>query len=66
MVEIQFSDAYVSYGDCGSFPLLVPQEEDSGVEEMELLKTLVVNLRHLCDLYVKYNCKLTLSEFEMV
>ncbi|XP_041954273.1 kinetochore-associated protein 1 isoform X1 [Alosa sapidissima] len=43
----------------------MPLEEDSGVEEMELLKALVVNLRHLCDLYVKYNCKLTLSEFEM-
>ncbi|XP_031422613.1 kinetochore-associated protein 1 isoform X1 [Clupea harengus] len=43
----------------------MPLEEDSGMEEMELLESLVVNLRHLCDLYVKYNCKLTLSEFEM-
>ncbi|KAL2103881.1 hypothetical protein ACEWY4_000749 [Coilia grayii] len=39
--------------------------EDVGLEAMELLEALVVSLRHLCDLYTKYNCKLTLSEFEM-
>ncbi|XP_063063837.1 kinetochore-associated protein 1 [Engraulis encrasicolus] len=42
-----------------------PLEEGSGTEAVEQLKVLVVSLRDLCDLYVKYNCKLTLSEFEM-
>lgn len=39
--------------------------EGGGAEEVKQLQLLVVNLRHLCDLYHKYNCKLTLSEFEM-
>uniref|UniRef100_A0A8B9JK31 Kinetochore associated 1 n=1 Tax=Astyanax mexicanus TaxID=7994 RepID=A0A8B9JK31_ASTMX len=39
--------------------------EDYGTEEVEHLKLLVNNLRQLCDLYSKYNCRLSLSDFEM-
>uniref|UniRef100_W5KXF6 Kinetochore associated 1 n=1 Tax=Astyanax mexicanus TaxID=7994 RepID=W5KXF6_ASTMX len=38
--------------------------EDYGTEEVEHLKLLVNNLRQLCDLYSKYNCRLSLSDFE--
>uniref|UniRef100_A0A8B9JJ35 Kinetochore associated 1 n=1 Tax=Astyanax mexicanus TaxID=7994 RepID=A0A8B9JJ35_ASTMX len=41
------------------------QTEDYGTEEVEHLKLLVNNLRQLCDLYSKYNCRLSLSDFEM-
>ncbi|KAG7318542.1 hypothetical protein KOW79_018297 [Hemibagrus wyckioides] len=39
--------------------------EDCETEEVEHLKSLVSNLRQLCDLYSKYNCRLSLSDFEM-
>ncbi|XP_062873879.1 kinetochore-associated protein 1 [Trichomycterus rosablanca] len=39
--------------------------EDCNAEEVEHLKSLVTNLRQLCDLYAKYNCRLSLSDFEM-
>ncbi|KAF5904768.1 kinetochore-associated protein 1, partial [Clarias magur] len=39
--------------------------EDCNTEEVEHLKSLVANLRQLCDLYSKYNCRLSLSDFEV-
>ncbi|XP_060762821.1 kinetochore-associated protein 1 isoform X2 [Neoarius graeffei] len=39
---------------------------DCNTEEMEHLQSLVANLRQLCDLYAKYHCSLSLSDFEMV
>ncbi|XP_053510248.1 kinetochore-associated protein 1 isoform X1 [Ictalurus furcatus] len=39
--------------------------EDCNPEEVEHLNSLVANLRQLCDLYIKYNCCLSLSDFEM-
>ncbi|XP_046697965.1 kinetochore-associated protein 1 isoform X3 [Silurus meridionalis] len=39
--------------------------EDYNTEEVEHLKSLVANLHQLCDLYTKYNCRLSLSDFEM-
>ncbi|XP_060739087.1 kinetochore-associated protein 1 isoform X1 [Tachysurus vachellii] len=41
------------------------QVEDCNTEEVENLKSLVSNLRQLCDLYTKYKCHLSLSDFEM-
>ncbi|XP_043096489.1 kinetochore-associated protein 1 isoform X3 [Puntigrus tetrazona] len=38
--------------------------EICGSEEVQNLKSLVANLRQLCDLYSKYNCHLSLSDFE--
>ncbi|XP_051529247.1 kinetochore-associated protein 1 [Myxocyprinus asiaticus] len=38
--------------------------EDCGAEEVQNLRSLVANLRQLCDLYTKYNCHLSLSDFE--
>ncbi|XP_076843285.1 kinetochore-associated protein 1 isoform X2 [Brachyhypopomus gauderio] len=34
-------------------------------EELDHLQSLVTNLRQLCDLYTKYNCRLSLSDFEL-
>ncbi|XP_026865073.2 kinetochore-associated protein 1 [Electrophorus electricus] len=39
--------------------------EDCKTEELAHLQSLVTNLRQLCDLYTKYNCRLSLSDFEM-
>ncbi|XP_009300259.2 kinetochore-associated protein 1 isoform X2 [Danio rerio] len=38
--------------------------EICGAEEVESLRSLVANLRQLCDLYIKYNCHLSLSDYE--
>ncbi|TRY91813.1 hypothetical protein DNTS_012445, partial [Danionella cerebrum] len=38
--------------------------EDRGAEELESLRSLVMNLRQLCDLYSKYSCQLSLSDYE--
>ncbi|KAJ8415549.1 hypothetical protein AAFF_G00425290 [Aldrovandia affinis] len=38
--------------------------EGNGAEELEQLKGLVASLRQLLDLYTKYNCRLSLSDFE--
>lgn len=38
--------------------------EICGAEEVESLRSLVANLRQLCDLYTKYNCRLSLSDYE--
>ncbi|XP_056314738.1 kinetochore-associated protein 1 [Danio aesculapii] len=38
--------------------------EICGAEEVESLRSLVANLRQLCDLYTKYNCHLSLSDYE--
>ncbi|KAG7480993.1 hypothetical protein MATL_G00062040 [Megalops atlanticus] len=46
-----------------SFWLCMPPE-DYGAEEVEKLKSLVGSLRELLDLYRKYNCRLSLSDFE--
>ncbi|KAA0716378.1 Kinetochore-associated protein 1 [Triplophysa tibetana] len=35
-----------------------------GTEDVQNLQALVTNLRQLCDLYTKYNCHLSLSDFE--
>ncbi|KAJ8380268.1 hypothetical protein SKAU_G00010460 [Synaphobranchus kaupii] len=43
--------------------LWMPQD-DYGAEEVDQLKALVVSLRQLLDLYRKYNCRLSLSDFE--
>uniref|UniRef100_A0AAR2KKM6 RZZ complex subunit KNTC1/ROD C-terminal domain-containing protein n=1 Tax=Pygocentrus nattereri TaxID=42514 RepID=A0AAR2KKM6_PYGNA len=49
-----------------SFWMSINLTEDYRTEEVEHLKVLVTNLRQLCDLYAKYNCRLSLSDFEMV
>ncbi|KAJ8286257.1 hypothetical protein GJAV_G00036360 [Gymnothorax javanicus] len=46
-----------------SFWLQMPLE-DYGTEEVEQLRALVASLRQLLDLYRKYNCRLSLSDFE--
>ncbi|XP_073696057.1 kinetochore-associated protein 1 [Garra rufa] len=38
--------------------------ENCGSEEVQNLRSLVANLRQLCDLYSKYNCHLSLSDYE--
>ncbi|XP_056103315.1 kinetochore-associated protein 1 isoform X1 [Rhinichthys klamathensis goyatoka] len=38
--------------------------ENCGAEEVQNLRSLVANLRQLCDLYTKYNCHLSLSDYE--
>uniref|UniRef100_A0AAR2LD09 RZZ complex subunit KNTC1/ROD C-terminal domain-containing protein n=1 Tax=Pygocentrus nattereri TaxID=42514 RepID=A0AAR2LD09_PYGNA len=48
-----------------SFWMSINLTEDYRTEEVEHLKVLVTNLRQLCDLYAKYNCRLSLSDFEM-
>ncbi|XP_056602843.1 kinetochore-associated protein 1 [Triplophysa dalaica] len=35
-----------------------------GTEDVQNLQALVTNLRQLCDLYTKYNCRLSLSDYE--
>ncbi|XP_028824340.1 kinetochore-associated protein 1 isoform X2 [Denticeps clupeoides] len=40
-------------------------EEECGDEDLQQLRVLVLNLQQLCDLYRKYNCRLSLSDFEM-
>ncbi|KAI1901176.1 hypothetical protein AGOR_G00057490 [Albula goreensis] len=47
-----------------SFWLWMPLPEGQGAEEVEQLKALVDSLRQLLDLYRKYNCRLSLSDFE--
>ncbi|XP_064209384.1 kinetochore-associated protein 1 [Anguilla rostrata] len=46
-----------------SFWLWMPLE-DCGAVEAEQLRALVASLRQLLDLYRKYNCRLSLSDFE--
>ncbi|XP_066511842.1 kinetochore-associated protein 1-like [Hoplias malabaricus] len=48
-----------------SFWMSTNMTEDYRSEEVEHLEGLVKNLRQLCDLYSKYNCRLSLSDFEM-
>ncbi|TSW89619.1 Kinetochore-associated protein 1 [Bagarius yarrelli] len=48
-----------------SFWMSTNLAEDCNTEEVEHLKSLVAKLRQLCDLYNKYNCRLSLSDFEM-
>ncbi|KTG31647.1 hypothetical protein cypCar_00036441 [Cyprinus carpio] len=38
--------------------------ENCGSEEVLNLRSLVANLRQLCDLYSKYSCRLSLSDYE--
>ncbi|XP_050966456.1 kinetochore-associated protein 1 isoform X1 [Labeo rohita] len=38
--------------------------ENCGSEEVQNLRSLVANLRQLCDLYSKYSCHLSLSDYE--
>lgn len=45
---------------------IVFQTENCGAEEVQNLRSLVANLRQLCDLYTKYNCHLSLSDYERV
>ncbi|RXN10649.1 kinetochore-associated 1 isoform X1 [Labeo rohita] len=40
------------------------QAENCGSEEVQNLRSLVANLRQLCDLYSKYSCHLSLSDYE--
>uniref|UniRef100_A0A8C9TIM5 Kinetochore associated 1 n=1 Tax=Scleropages formosus TaxID=113540 RepID=A0A8C9TIM5_SCLFO len=47
-----------------SFWLWLPLEDDCGLEEVEQLRSLVQSLRQLLDLFNKYHCKLSLSDFE--
>ncbi|KAI4889407.1 hypothetical protein NFI96_034091 [Prochilodus magdalenae] len=48
-----------------SFWVSINLTEGFRAEEVEELKVLVTSLRHLCVLYSKYNCRLSLSDFEM-
>lgn len=42
------------------------KDDNYGAEEMQSLRSLVLNLRQLLDLHQKYNCRLSLSVFEKV
>uniref|UniRef100_A0A8C1L5N5 Kinetochore associated 1 n=1 Tax=Cyprinus carpio TaxID=7962 RepID=A0A8C1L5N5_CYPCA len=44
--------------------VIVFQAENCGSEEVLNLRSLVANLRQLCDLYSKYSCRLSLSDYE--
>uniref|UniRef100_A0A9J8AM51 Kinetochore associated 1 n=1 Tax=Cyprinus carpio carpio TaxID=630221 RepID=A0A9J8AM51_CYPCA len=46
--------------------VIVFQAENCGSEEVLNLRSLVANLRQLCDLYSKYSCRLSLSDYERV
>lgn len=43
-----------------------PKDANYGTEEVQNLRSLVLNLRQLLDLHQKYNCRLSLSVFEKV
>ncbi|KAL4646609.1 kinetochore-associated protein 1 [Arapaima gigas] len=47
-----------------SFWLWLPLDDDCGLEEVEQLRSLVDSLRQLLDLFDKYHCSLSLSDFE--
>ncbi|XP_073716353.1 kinetochore-associated protein 1 isoform X1 [Misgurnus anguillicaudatus] len=38
--------------------------DNCGADDVQNLQSLVTNLRQLCDLYTKYNCHLSLSDYE--
>lgn len=42
------------------------KDDNYGTEEVQNLRSLVLNLRQLLDLHQKYNCRLSLSVFEKV
>lgn len=42
------------------------KDDNYGAEEVQNLRSLVLNLRQLLDLHQKYNCRLSLSVFEKV
>lgn len=56
------------FGTCSyPFSICVPLQDDNyGAEEVQNLRSLVLNLRQLLDLHRKYNCRLSLSVFEKV
>ncbi|MEE6504053.1 hypothetical protein FKM82_005052 [Ascaphus truei] len=63
MAEVYFISK--NPGAHGTAPcLLIPLKEDGDCEEVRQLMKLVNNLQALVNLYRKYNCKLTLSDFE--
>lgn len=54
------------YGTDLWFVSVTFKDDNYGAEEVESLKSLVLNLRQLLDLHQKYNCRLSLSVFEKV
>lgn len=54
------------YGTDLWFVCVTFKDDNYGAEEVESLKSLVLNLRQLLDLHQKYNCRLSLSVFEKV
>lgn len=64
MAEVYFTSKSPSDLGLASSWLWIPMKEDGDCEEAHELMKLVNNLQDLVDLHRKYNCKLTLYDFE--